>query len=244
MNSKISTALKSPSPITEERMHLLNQAQLLVQAGDPINEAINQKTQKLNCKYILPLQVMATEFSLDMLQEQKPVVPLNALIEKTVTFHQMASRALGELKLKSHQLKEKEPTDDMSYSHLNKPLETMQKLIDNLDTALDIPDLMEDADEETQRTMIEKKLNDAIEKFKDGIENDVITAQPPKPLMNIVLRVLRAIFTLSFSLTNNPEKEDQKRFDREVSLKDELSNLKKEHMAEKEQEPEPTALSL
>ena len=54
----------------------------------------------------------------------------------------------------------------------------------------------------------------------------MLKAKPPAPLMNVVLRLFRSIFTLSFSLTTESEKADQRRFEQESNIIEDISALK------------------
>jgi hypothetical protein len=68
-----------------------------------------------------------------------------------------------------------------------------------------------------------EKLNAATTKFTNTVNE--WTVEPPKPLMNLVLRVLRAIFTGKFSLTTEKEKAAETRFTQETEVKGKLNDL-------------------
>jgi hypothetical protein len=165
-----------------------------------------------------PLDVMANQFNFDMLEERAPKISLEELTEKAIAFHGMANRALSEARNFVTL-----PENAENSEQYNNIICSLDNLVGRVDEAIQVPGNFSRMDNEGLRDKMLAKYNDALTLFKETIRPELIKAEPPKPLMNIIVRVLRAIFI--WDLTTSAEKADQNRFKKETIVADELNGL-------------------
>ncbi|KGP63490.1 hypothetical protein EP47_05765 [Legionella norrlandica] len=166
-------------------------------------------------KVTLPLQAMATKFTLQMLEEPKPKMSVKEISDRVEKLFSLADRLSAFL--------EKKYPDSYASDPVYNSLKTLKN---RLQEARDIPELYQGDD--LIREQMHNKYTDALNIFIEKVEADVIPSEPPPSKMNILLRILRAIFTLSFSLTTKEEREAQKRFEDCSTLRNDLTQLKSE----------------
>ncbi|CEG55762.1 hypothetical protein [Legionella fallonii] len=177
-------------------------------------------------KVMAPLNTLATNFKIEILQDPKPQPSLAVTQEKIATFNALVEQAQQVIRERSEQHIKENSIDSPLPHYLTSLRSRLGKLHDQLQSALYIPEAYPHLSADGMRDQMLNKYNAAVETFVEQVDVDLLKAEPPKPLMHIILRVLRAI--LIGSLTTAEEKADQERFTRESGLKNDLLDLREE----------------
>ncbi|MBL7480178.1 hypothetical protein [Legionella bononiensis] len=205
-------------------LNLYKQCESLRQAG---KLEIDHQTQEFTSTIIAPLDIMATLFTMKTLEEPAPKPSLEEVKQKVAALEGLVDAAIKELKDAAAQYRQEHNIpNDTKVPALDNPIESAYRLKNKLEEISDVEEIFPDASDDTKRDKIEKIYNNAINQFSTDVQQDVLKAKPPAPLMSVVLRLLRSIFTLSFSLTTESEKADQRRFEQESKIIEDISALK------------------
>lgn len=207
----------------EDKVKLYKQCVALRTAGMDI---VNKQSQDFVNQVIAPLDNMANNFSMDLLNEPAPKQSLKEVKEKVAALSKIVEAALEDLQSEAKKYRDENGIAEKDQiPQLDNPLKSVKWLRDKLAEANDIEELFTEAADDTKRDKIEKIYNNAVEKFKEAVNTEITPVKPPAPLMNIIFRIIRAIFT--WSLTSRAEREDQKRFELESKLQEPEANLYK-----------------
>jgi GTPase SAR1 family protein len=204
MTSKIDNALSAED--AAQLPTLLSEAEALKRAA---NTFYQPKNQELSQNVLLPLGKMVTQFNMTMLDEPKGALPSLAQVDKKIViFLEMAKAAQVELQDKSN------PSS----------FEAVNILVEKLDKARFAYNEFPQASDNTKRDFMLNAYNDAAEHFVKNINEDVLKTNPPESIMNILFRLVRAIFIGS---THTPEElKAQKHIEQQTNIKDELKAIK------------------
>ncbi|MCW8397965.1 hypothetical protein OQJ26_04065 [Legionella sp. PATHC038] len=207
----------------------INELIKLVSEAESLNQAVNSllspKLGRFTEEIVQPLQVMATQFNLAMLDDPKSNISFEEITEKINYFYSMVVTSLDEL---DHQNVDK---TDPSY----KALTTLK---DKLDSALQTDLLMPSASEMTKRDYVLNRYRDAVNMFVKNVNEDTLKVQPAN-VRGVFKRIWDAISNLNLSLFsyNAEEVQEKQRNKQQTKLKEELLSLK----TEGEEAPTPEA---
>ncbi|WP_454784192.1 ADP-ribosylation factor-like protein [Legionella sp. WA2024007413] len=234
LSDKIQKFLDSPKEKISESdvsdmLEILSEAEPLRQAIDSkISDTLNKFTNSV----VIPIQVMATNFSLIMLDEPKENIPLDVIEAKADIFFTLVDDSFKKLRKKlSDDFSAKNPNhqgaipDD--YFKTSEPLEALRLLKDRLETARSVNVVMESASDNTKRDYVLNKYQDAINIFLKSVDDDTLKVESPN-VRDLWDKIKEAIKSFSFAplWDTQAEKEEKKRFENQTNLKLELESIK------------------
>ncbi len=205
VDDMISLINKSKTNNIENQKDVLNDALALHRS---VNLYYEKQNMKLNHNVFTPMQYMASNFNLKMLDEPKGISgTLQEVQDKVIIFQQMANSALKNL---THP----------------QAREALEILIEKLDKATprNLQASLPFVSDDIKRDFIVNIYQDAAEHFANNIKEEVLKTDPPESVLNILYRIVRAIFI--GSLTTDQEKEDKHRINLQITLKEELNTIK------------------
>ncbi|MBA3536334.1 MAG: hypothetical protein H0T84_06980 [Tatlockia sp.] len=179
------------------------------------NAYINVQNQKLNYDVFMPLQNMAKNFNFTMLDEPKGDLPTLAQVnEKIEIFYEMIEATPHELSRLSKQT-------SFDPRNIQKALKTLK---DKLDTAKEIDVEFRLASANTKRDFKINIYQDAAEHFVKNLNEEKLKVDTPKPIMNVLFRLVRFLFI--GSMHTEKELTEKKRIEKQINIKDELKAIK------------------
>lgn len=223
LNKKIDKVIKTLAEVNDNEdtaplviAQLSSNITALIRTGD---DFLGHISQQYMSSVIGPLNTMATQFDIKMLDKSLDKPDLQEMIQKVEIFYRLVEKAE-----KDYNQFNIEHPDSLSEGNQDNLLKLFTILKDQLQTAREAPELF--TDKQAQADSVQKNYNKAITTFAENASAELLNIEPPKPVMHIFLRILRAIFI--GSLTSKTEAADQSRFKEENTLKEDLLKLKEQ----------------
>ncbi|CAM2863173.1 hypothetical protein [Legionella worsleiensis] len=233
-NSDAATALinkiNSPEIENQKPSDLIELYRQCLELNDAGRKHVDEKAQHFSTQFMIPMNTLAADFTLNTLEKQAPKLSLEQIKQKAATLLQLVNTTNEEIRESVvHYRTARHIPLNQPVPELDNLTNSVRTLKQNLEELFEVEEAYPDANDDTIRDLIEKKYNNAVNLFASKLQQDVLKAKPPAPLMNAVLRLLRAIFTLSFSMTTASEKADLQRFKDETKIIEDIAALKKNH---------------